>query len=188
MSQVVILLFRLSDILLSFVQSQVFSVQFIRTWWCWAFSPGWLFLFNISLSIGETLSCTALNYPITPACTMEQLWRKTCQILSIDAELCAMQISLRCVSQTTRLYTSPWSAFSMIYIYFFLFGEELVTIWGKYRILLYYQFVVSRGSVTAHHVLPGSGGGSGPIVNIFSSPPELAGNGTASTRVRSWWD
>ena len=59
---------------------------------------------------------------------MEQLGRKTCQILSIDAELCAMQISLRCVSQTTRLYTSPWSAFSMIYIYFFLFGEELVTI------------------------------------------------------------
>lgn len=70
----------------------------------------------------------------------------------------------------------------IIYRYFFLSREEVVTIIGKYRILLYYQVEEPRVSMTGLHVSSGSGRGTGPIVNIFFSSELRPGTATLSLR------
>ena len=144
---------------------------FIMTWWCcsiltWlSFSP-----FNIFLS----LSSPALNYPINPPLTKGQLVRKSWQILSIDEQLC-------------RFVSGVWPSSGLNIIVFCVGNNsnsnsnknqlrEISNIWESYQLIVHVSPWLRPTTWLQRPTCPaGSGRGSGPIVNIFSSlsPPEL---------------
>ena len=109
---------------------------------------------------------------------MDQLERKTSRSYP---ETRHADLSVRCPSTVLQ------NTVRIIYRYFFLSREEVVTIIGKYRILLYYRVEEPRVSMTGLHVPAGSGRGTRPIVNIFFSSQLRPGTGERQQPARVIW-